>query len=870
MPTLLAFRDHVNSGISYSGRTVTVTLTADPLSVTGWNDPVGTADNPFKGTFQGNNHLINLSGKTGLFGVTDGATIENVTLVASIENTDDNAKVVTNSALLENAFDLETGQPKDGEVYDGGYGGIVNYAKNSTIQNCAVTGSIQYNNSNNVGGIVGRMETTSSSSESKVKNCDVTADINGHRCTGGIVGAIYGNGTATIENCGFMVNSDQFPSASAEMTANLFTGGIVGLCLSPAVISKCFNHVKIGENSDVKAGIVGIAQAQNSGTITIESCYNTGEVDTSDQSKYAGGIVGVAYNTAISYCYNSGTIKSPLGHGGIAALATKSKIEYCYNVGTISSDGPHGPIISSAISNEGTGFTPTITNCYYLSSTANNSSYIGGAISKAKDAMNSWNLHGSEFLGTGSATETTGRYWVFVRENYPLLYEVRGQEISLKGNSGRNKTSSDVNVYATFSSDVAFTCDEAYWAQRIDTYYGTKIFVFQQTSILYPSVGENYQKGYMLRTTNNTTEFKLVYRPTTEIGRVVNRYLNYKPFNYVTGEYGEEVPNTETTICEENFMYGVGKKTSYNNLYKDDRTIFYLSGNTVGNDTYAVFKKLTPNNSSSIGDNKTYLLANPNELSVEGSAKTMFNISFNEFVEPEAVLLGDVDVDGAVTITDVVKMVNVVLNESADDVIMKHGDVNGDGDLDVADVVAIVNKVLGVENDVKSRKVNSVANGSDEASLELNDGVVDFLLSNSSAFCAFQFYMSAEDGLDCEKIILSARAKGHTVSMNKLTDGRYKVMCYSGVNKSFEGSEGELFNILTSGASGKLTLEDLFFVTPGASKVKFGNMDIDVVPTGISGIDADEKANTIFDLSGRRVQKVQKGVYIVNGKKVIL
>jgi hypothetical protein len=106
--------------------------------------------------------------------------------------------------------------------------------------------------------------------------------------------------------------------------------------------------------------------------------------------------------------------------------------------------------------------------------------------------------------------------------------------------------------------------------------------------------------------------------------------------------------------------------------------------------------------------------------------------------------------------------------------------------------------------------------------------------------------------------------------MNKLTDGRYKVMCYSGVNKSFEGSEGELFNILTSGASGQLTLEDLFFVTPGASKVKFGNMDIDVVATGISSIEADEKANTIFDLSGRRVQKAQKGVYIVNGKKVIL
>ena len=40
-------------------------------------------------------------------------------------------------------------------------------------------------------------------------------------------------------------------------------------------------------------------------------------------------------------------------------------------------------------------------------------------------------------------------------------------------------------------------------------------------------------------------------------------------------------------------------------------------------------------------------------------------------------------------------------------------------------------------------------------------------------------------------------------------------------------------------------------------------------PTGISGIPAINADATIYDLSGRRVEKATKGVYIVNGKKVI-
>ena len=40
--------------------------------------------------------------------------------------------------------------------------------------------------------------------------------------------------------------------------------------------------------------------------------------------------------------------------------------------------------------------------------------------------------------------------------------------------------------------------------------------------------------------------------------------------------------------------------------------------------------------------------------------------------------------------------------------------------------------------------------------------------------------------------------------------------------------------------------------------------------TGIEGITTDGQKAEIYDLSGRRMAKAQKGIYIIDGKKVIL
>ncbi len=90
---LEAFRDAVNGGDTYEGKTVTLTADLDLGSVTSWT-PIGNSSRAFKGTFDGGNHVIyNLTINTsnrycGLFGRLQNATVknlglENVTVVST-------------------------------------------------------------------------------------------------------------------------------------------------------------------------------------------------------------------------------------------------------------------------------------------------------------------------------------------------------------------------------------------------------------------------------------------------------------------------------------------------------------------------------------------------------------------------------------------------------------------------------------------------------------------------------------------------------------------------------------------------------------------------------------------------------------------
>ncbi|MBQ8501101.1 MAG: hypothetical protein IJ494_02175 [Bacteroides sp.] len=211
-----------------------------------------TADNGFKGTFDGGGYTIdNLVITTvnydnlALFGcIAAGGTVKNLHL--------------TNANLY-------------GKTYVGGIASI-NYG---TIEGCTVSGEITARNIK-VGGITGV-------NYGRIEGCSVTGKIEaGLGFAGGIAGENYG----TIVACG-----NGTTIGKTYLSANV--GGIAGYADGTnCTIIGCYNTGSISGTEHI-GGILGYA-ANN---ITMTSCYNTGTVSSDDETS-VGNMIGTNEGTA--------------------------------------------------------------------------------------------------------------------------------------------------------------------------------------------------------------------------------------------------------------------------------------------------------------------------------------------------------------------------------------------------------------------------------------------------------------------------------------------------------------------------------------------------------------------------------------------
>ena len=227
--------------------------------------PIGTASNPYTGTFDGNGHTI-----SGIY-----------------INTSENYQGLF--GCIGDINKSGTGTVKNLGIEDswisGGdnVGGIAGYSSWG-MENCYNTGSIS--GGDNVGGISGQ------NISGMIRNCYNTGSISGGSNVGGIVG-----------------NSSDVSGISG--------GGVTG----------CHNDgTVIGSGSNI-GGILGNG-ARNS---AISKCYNTGSVSSSGKGPVAGIAGGIVFGT--SNCYNTGTISGEEAYGITAG--NLSGVWNSYNIGKV-------------------------------------------------------------------------------------------------------------------------------------------------------------------------------------------------------------------------------------------------------------------------------------------------------------------------------------------------------------------------------------------------------------------------------------------------------------------------------------------------------------------------------------------------------
>ncbi len=235
----------------------------DTMGISEWT-PIGTAQNPYTGTFDGGG--FNFAGiyttasagddgkNVGLFGYVGAAEIRNMLvidgMIAGIENVGGIAGYVNGGRLIKCVCDSEVRG-------DRAVGGVVGYltGTSATVSECGMIGSINGTNVSNdqsflqnVGGVVGY------NNRATVNKSFSYADINAPLSR--YVGGIIGNNVAGNLNNSY---------STSNVIGNITCGGIVAYN-NGGTVSKCYTAGKVTATS-----LSGIAFGTTSGSTS--ECY---------------------------------------------------------------------------------------------------------------------------------------------------------------------------------------------------------------------------------------------------------------------------------------------------------------------------------------------------------------------------------------------------------------------------------------------------------------------------------------------------------------------------------------------------------------------------------------------------------------------
>lgn len=339
---------------------------------------IGSDNNAFIGKFDGIDYNIfgltidnNSKSNTGLFGETNGATINNVTLVGGKITGGNNTGALVGHAINSTITNVVNSAEVNGDI---NVGGFIGASTNSIVENAVNTGSVHsdggYDNKggtvSSVGGLIGSMTGASQKNSQLTGNSynlgnvsgngynvgglvghavnstigDDTnlvynrLDVTGAYNVGGIVGNMEGSTVQYAENSGSVTATEHTTEDYIYHTGITAGGNIPDNGTLDKDKDKDNYIASVQVDVANAGGIAGTSSAAKDGTASeIKNATNSGDVSSSKvkgQDYYAagnvGGIVGRAEDTNITTATNrENDIRGAHNVGGIAGYFGSSK-----------------------------------------------------------------------------------------------------------------------------------------------------------------------------------------------------------------------------------------------------------------------------------------------------------------------------------------------------------------------------------------------------------------------------------------------------------------------------------------------------------------------------------------------------------------
>lgn len=331
---------------------------------------IGSDNNAFKGKFDGIDYNIfgltidnNNKSNTGLFGETNGATINNVTLVGGKITGGNNTGALVGHAINSTITNVVNSAEVNGDI---NVGGLIGASTNSIVENAVNTGSVHSDGGDDkkvssVGGLIGSMTGDSQKNSQLTGNSYNLGNVSGNGYNvGGLVGhavnSTIGDGTNLVYNRldvtgaynvgGIVGNMEGTTVQNAENSGTVTaTGHTTEDYIYHTAITLQDNIPNGGRLDDAKdiakvivdvanvGGIAGTSAAKDGKASEITNVTNTGDVSSSkvaEQNYYAagnvGGVVGRAEDTDITNATNKeNDVRGAHNVGGIAGYFGSSK-----------------------------------------------------------------------------------------------------------------------------------------------------------------------------------------------------------------------------------------------------------------------------------------------------------------------------------------------------------------------------------------------------------------------------------------------------------------------------------------------------------------------------------------------------------------